>query len=82
LQREVPRYRIKSLMRAALDLAPPNVLINAMLMTAPARALAQRMYFHSRAGDAATFAAWRDAFERGELDPQPPQISGPKLRVI
>jgi digeranylgeranylglycerophospholipid reductase len=82
LSREVPRYRIKNVMRAALDFAPPNLLINAMLMTAPARVLAQRIYFHSRAGDAASFAAWRDAFERGELDPQPSQIAGPKLRVI
>ena len=36
----------------------------------------------ARAGDAASFAAWRDAFERGELEPQPPQITGPRLRVI
>lgn len=82
LTREAPRYRFKLLLRAMLDLAPPNVLINAMLMTEPARALAQRIYFHSRAGDGASFEAWTEAFERGELEPQPPQITGPKLRVI
>jgi hypothetical protein len=54
-----------------LDLAPPNVLINAVLMTSPMRALAQRLYFHRRGGDGASFEAWTQAFERGEMDPAP-----------
>jgi digeranylgeranylglycerophospholipid reductase len=82
MRREVPRYRLKSVLRRVLDTAPPNVLINAMLMTAPARALAQRIYFHSRAGDAASFAAWNEAFERGDLEPTPQHIGGTKLRVV
>jgi flavin-dependent dehydrogenase len=82
LAREVPRFRLKALMRAGLDVAPPNFLINAVLMSAPARALAQRIYFHSRAGDADSFAAWNQAFERGELDPEPPKLAGPRLRLI
>jgi len=54
LMAEAPRYRLKRVMRRALDLAPPNGLINAMLMTAPMRAVAQRLYFHTRArGDVA-----------------------------
>jgi flavin-dependent dehydrogenase len=68
---EVPRFRIKLALRAMLDLAPPNVLINAVLMTSPMRALAQRLYFHRRGGDGASFEAWTQAFERGEMDPAP-----------
>ena len=82
LSREAPKYRAKLLMRAALDLAPPNMLINAMLMTEPVRALAQRIYFHSRAGDTDTFESWTSAFERGELEPRPPEVPTIKLHVI
>ena len=71
LAREVPRFRLKLAMRAMLDMAPPNVLINAALMTGPMRVLAQRLYFHSRGGDA-SYEAWTRAFERGELDTVPP----------
>jgi digeranylgeranylglycerophospholipid reductase len=69
------------MLRAALDLAPPNLLINAMLMTSPARALAQRLYFHARSGDT-DFASWHEAFERGELEPQREESHGPSLRVV
>ena len=48
LAREVPAFRAKRLMRAALDLAPPNPLIDLALATAPARRLAERIYFHRR----------------------------------
>jgi hypothetical protein len=43
---------------------------------------AQRIHFHSRAGDAASFDAWTRAFERGELEPTPPDRPGMTLRVI
>jgi geranylgeranyl reductase family protein len=82
MQREAPKYRAKRALRALLDCAPPNALINAMLMTEPVRALAQRIYFHSRAGDAASFEAWTKAFERGELEPTPPDSPTMTLRVI
>jgi digeranylgeranylglycerophospholipid reductase len=82
LLREAPRFRMKRLLRSVLDTAPPNVLINAVLMTGPARSLAQRLYFHSRGGDAVSFKSWSEDFERGELEPQPPPISGPTLKVI
>jgi len=75
LAREIPRYRIKRLLRRALDLAPPNALIDAMLMTAPMRAFAQRLYFHRRGGDPASFEAWSRAFESGEMEPLPPPPS-------
>jgi flavin-dependent dehydrogenase len=81
LQREAPRYRLKKLLRIGLDFAPPNALINAMLMTGPARALAQRMYFHARGGEA-DFAAWHEAFERGELEPQREESRGPTLKLV
>ena len=66
--REIPRYRLKRALRVAMDLAPPNALINAALMTGPARALAQRIYFHRR-GTTETFQSWSAAFARDEMDP-------------
>lgn len=81
LAREAPRYRMKKMMRRMLDLAPPNMLINAMLMTGPARALAQRLYFHARGGDR-NFDEWHAAFERGELEPRSERNSTPKLHLV
>ena len=70
------------MLRRLLDLAPPNGLINALLMTGPAKALAQRLYFHTRAGSAESYEAWAEEFERGELSQTPPQLPTPKLRLI
>ena len=81
LAREAPRYRLKKIMRRVLDLAPPNALINAMLTTAPARTLAQRLYFHARGGDT-DFETWNDAFDRGELEPRREESRGPKLHLV
>lgn len=64
LAAEAPRYRAKLWLRRALDLAPPNVLINAALMTAPMRRLAQRLYFHSRGDSGESFEAWLRNFEQ------------------
>jgi len=66
LAAEAPRYRAKLWLRRALDLAPPNALINAALMTAPMRRLAQRLYFHTRGESAESFEAWSRAFEQGQ----------------
>jgi hypothetical protein len=52
-----------------------------MLMTAPARALAQRLYFHARGSDQ-TFDEWHAAFERGELEPRAEQNNTPKLHLV
>jgi flavin-dependent dehydrogenase len=65
LTAEAPRYRAKLWLRRALDLTPPNALINAALMTAPMRRLAQRLYFHSRGESAESFEAWSREFEQG-----------------
>jgi flavin-dependent dehydrogenase len=75
LAREAPRYRLKRLMRRALDLAPPNLLINACLTTGPFRTLAQRTYFHTRTSDGISFEEWNEAFER----PETPEA---KLQVV
>jgi digeranylgeranylglycerophospholipid reductase len=74
MAQEIPRYRLKRLLRRALDLAPPNAAINAFLMTKPVREFAQRLYFHRRGGDPASFDAWNAAFERDEMEalPKPP----------
>jgi len=66
LAAEAPRYRAKLWLRRALDLAPPNALINAALMTGPMRRLAQRLYFHSRGESTESFEAWSRAFEQGQ----------------
>jgi flavin-dependent dehydrogenase len=66
MAREAPRFGAKLWLRRALDLAPPNPLINALLMTEPARRLAQRLYFHSRGDSGESFEAWSKAFAQQE----------------
>ena len=51
LARQLPRLRVKRALRFALDLAPPNFLVNLALSTAPARRLAEMVYFHRRGSD-------------------------------
>lgn len=82
LAREVPRYRLNRMMRLVMDAAPPNMLINAVLMTAPLRSLAQRLYFHRRGGDLRSFDAWSRAFEADDMSPVPPLPPPPELRCI
>lgn len=66
MTREAPRFGAKLWLRRALDLAPPNPLINALLMTEPARRLAQRLYFHSRGDKGESFEAWSRALAQQE----------------
>lgn len=82
LAREAPRFRKALALRRVLDAAPPNALINAVLMTAPMKALAQRLYFHSRGSSAESFERWHEEFERGEISTAPPELPTPKLRLI
>ena len=82
LAREAPRYRAKLLLRRLMDTIPSNAAINAMLLTPPAKALAQRLYFHSRAGTAESFEEWAREFERGELSKSAPELPTPRLRLI
>jgi len=43
-----PRFRMKSVLRRFLNLAPANFLFNHSLNTAPMRKLAQYIYFHNK----------------------------------
>jgi len=70
LNMEIPRYRTKLALRRALDLAPPNTVIEALLVTPPMRALAQRLYFHRRAGDRESFEAWSAAWAKDDMTPK------------
>jgi flavin-dependent dehydrogenase len=81
-EREIPRYRTKLALRAALDLAPPNFIIDALLMTAPMRHLAQRLYFHRRGGDVESFEAWTRAFEKNDYEPVAQSRPPSELRCI
>ncbi len=64
LQRELPAFHLKRLMRAALDIAPPNPLVDLALATEPARQIAERIYFHRRGGRGMTFDAYRAWLEK------------------
>jgi flavin-dependent dehydrogenase len=57
---ELPAFRLKRVMRRALDLAPPNLILNLCLGTPPVRRLAQHVYFHRRGTSGITF----EEFER------------------
>ncbi len=53
-----PRYAAKRALRAALDLGPPNTLLDLALDSRWFRALAQTVFFHHRG--LLSSAAWRD----------------------
>ncbi len=48
LAAELPRFRLKRRLRRALDLAPPNLLVEAALRLGVTRRLAQQIFFHRR----------------------------------
>ena len=60
LGREYPKFRLKKLMRAGLDLAPPNALIDLGLSSALMRKLATRIYFHRSAAPGQTFQDFQE----------------------
>lgn len=70
MSQEIPRFRLKRALRRLFDMAPPNALINLMLLTPPMRMLAQRLYFHSRRGDPEDFEAWQKEFENRDYQPR------------
>ncbi|MGI9414324.1 MAG: NAD(P)/FAD-dependent oxidoreductase [Hyphomicrobiales bacterium] len=67
LAREYPKFRLKKLLRAGLDLTPPNPLVDFGISSALMRKLATRIYFH-RSGAAGE--SFRD-FERRIRDRVP-----------
>jgi flavin-dependent dehydrogenase len=69
LARELPSLRAKRLLRRALDIAPPNFLIDMAFATGPVRRIAERLYFHRRndAGiDREAYLRWMDQDARRE----------------
>src|SRR5262249_27266662 len=56
LVRELPRFGLKRALRAGLDLAPPNFLVDAFIATSPMRWLATHAYFHRRGAKGLSFA--------------------------
>jgi len=48
LPRLYPKFRIKRVLRRALDAGPPNWLVNLLVGTPPMRALARLVYFHTK----------------------------------
>ena len=56
LARELPRFGLKRALRAGLDLAPPNFLVDALIATSPMRWLATHLYFHRRGTKGLRFA--------------------------
>ena len=52
-----------------------------MLVTAPMRALAQRIYFHRRGDEGQSFEEWSRALARNDMEPIKP-IRDLELRCI
>lgn len=62
LQRHLPGYGVRTLLRSAVDHAPArDLLLRLLFRTLPFRALAQLVFFHQRG--LLTSAAWRDLIE-------------------
>ena len=55
MAREYPKFRMKKLLRAGLDLAPPNALVDFGLSSLLMRKLATRIYFHRSAASGENF---------------------------
>lgn len=80
LAAELPRFGMKRLLRRALDLAPPNRLLDLALGTSLMRRLAQHVYFHRRGAQGLTFAEFerRLAQTRGwEVHPLAKRCAAP-----
>ena len=78
LARELPRFGLKRLMRAGLDLAPPNFLLNAAIATSPMRRFATHLYFHSRGAEGLSFAEFEARIAArgdGSLHPAQPDAA-------
>ena len=72
LAREVPRFRLKQLMRLGLDLTLPDLLVNAAIATSPMRWLAAHVYFHRRSATGISFAEFEARLAASaEVHPRP-----------
>ncbi|MFK8034056.1 MAG: NAD(P)/FAD-dependent oxidoreductase [Hyphomicrobiales bacterium] len=61
IDKDLPRFHIKSRLRSALNFGPPNWMYEMMIGTPPLRALAQRLYFHRR-GSGGSFDEFAEKF--------------------
>jgi digeranylgeranylglycerophospholipid reductase len=59
LAKQLPRFRLKGLLRHLLNIPMPNSVLNGALSTAPMRAFAQRLYFHRRGAIGTDFKAYQ-----------------------
>ncbi len=71
LAKEMPRFWLQRTTRLALDLAPPNALLSAMLSTPPMRWFAQHVYFRERGGKGLSFADFQARLNGLERPPVP-----------
>lgn len=59
------KFRVKKLLRRALDLGPPNWLLNMAVGTRPMQALARLVYFHTKGFGSRK--AWREVVRGADL---------------
>ena len=71
LAAELPSLASKKLMRAALDLAVPNPLIDVALALPPMRWIAQHVYFHRRGAKGVSFAEFEAKLRNGTIERYP-----------
>ncbi len=74
MARSVPKFRLKSLLRIALDHTPPNPVLNAMLATPAMRPFAQRVYYHRRGirgADREAYLKWLETRRSADSAAQP-----------
>ena len=76
LAAERPHFAAKKLMRAALDLAPPNWMLDLALALPPMRRIAQHVYFHRRNPGGMSFAEFEARLAR---DAESEQAAYPRL---
>lgn len=74
---ELPSFAMKKMTRTALDLAPPNALIDMAIALPPMRWLAQHMYFHRRGAGGVSFAEFEAKLnaERSNASASYPTVS-------
>ena len=71
LAKELPRFWGQHATRFALDLAPPNAFLSAVLSTPPMRWFAQHVYFRERGGKGLSFADFQARLNGLERPPVP-----------
>ena len=66
LAQELPWFGAKSMMRKALELSPPNFVLNTLLLRKPVIKLAQQVYFHRRGTGGVSFQDFQKEVERSQ----------------